>query len=118
MKTTNFSIKQSLSDLKPALETRVKDYKKLRKNDYSGVMRIDYLRAEYRLRRMIFRTEKTLFNKRTEDLPDENRIKSIEKTLDGLNEVHQEMVTQHQEIIALKNENQLLKERIKYHGIK
>lgn len=115
--TTNLSIKKLQSGFSKEIQERMKEYNTLKHNDYASVMHLEYLRAENMIRRMIMRSEKTLLKKRNEDLPNDNAIKSIEETLSNLTHCYSELVGQQLKITCLENENRLLKEKLKYHGL-
>lgn len=76
------------------------------------LLRIETQKAEYELRQIINRTERTLIDEQGKDLPNQNRIDSVHKTYNSLLFIWRRMMKQSARIVELENEVKLLKERL------
>ena len=76
------------------------------------LLRIEMQKAEYELRQIINRTERTLIDEQGKDLPNQVRIDSVHKTYNSLLFIWRRMMKQTSRIVELENEVKRLKERI------
>jgi len=75
------------------------------------LLRIEMQKAEYELRQIINRTERTLIDEQGKDLPNQIRIDSVHKTYNSLLFIWRRMMKQGARITELENEVKRLKER-------
>ena len=102
------SIKQTIQ------EETIKAKEQLNRSGFDDglVLKVEMQKAEYELRQIINRTEKTLITEQSQDLPNQNRIKSVEKTYNSLLFIWRRMMKQSARIVELENEVKRLKERV------
>ena len=80
--------------------------------DNGMVLKVEMQKAEYELRQIINRTEKTLVTEQGQDLPNQKRIDSVHKTYNSLLFIWRRMMKQSARIVELENEVKRLKERV------
>lgn len=109
-----FSEGTGMLSIKKLMEEEVKFAKVLLedKGFDSGVfLNIEIQKAEYELRQIINRTEKTLIAEQGRDLPNQKRIDSVHKTYNSLLFIWRRMMKQSARITELEQEVKRLKER-------
>lgn len=95
-----------------SLVNKDETYKLLNRNEQDDdlLLRIEMQKAEYELRQIINRTERTLIDEQGKDLPNQVRIDSVHKTYNSLLFIWRRMMKQSARIVELENEVKRLKE--------
>lgn len=110
-----FSEGIGMLSIKKLMEEEVKFAKILLEDkgfDNGVFLKIEMQKAEYELRQIINRTERTLIDEQGKDLPNQNRIDSVYKTYNSLLFIWRRMMKQSARIVELENEVKRLKERV------
>jgi hypothetical protein len=100
------------------LETEMLSIKEMMVNiglDPEFILHLEYKKSAYYLSQLIHRTEKTLIDIQKQEGMEvlSERQKSVQKTLNQLIFAHNKIVEMEGIIYKLKNENELLNERLK-----
>lgn len=82
------------------------------------VLEVEYRKAIYYLEQIIFTTEKTLITLQEQDLPNQQRIESVEKTLNRLCLAWGNMNKLNSKVKELEEENRMLKAKFEHFKIK
>ncbi len=110
-----FSEGTGMLSIKKLMEEEVKFAKVLLEDkgfDNGVFLKIETQKAEYELRQIINRTEKSLIKEQSQDLPNQVRIDSVHKTYNSLLFIWRRIMKQGARIVELENEVKLLKERV------
>lgn len=108
------SIKELKAKAKVELDDELLTYCKSKGMDFSYVLKMEYARTEIYLKNMVFRSEKALMDCQAEDLPNENRIKSLEQTYNRLLFIYEKFTQMDLKIKELETENQMLKDKFDF----
>jgi glycerophosphoryl diester phosphodiesterase len=109
-----FAESKGILSIKKLMEEEVKFAKILLEDkgfDNGVFLNIEIQKAEYELRQIINRTERTLIDEQGKDLPNQVRIDSVHKTYNSLLFIWRRMMKQTARIVELENEVKRLKER-------
>lgn len=86
--------------------------------DTNNVLEIEYRKAKFYLERVIFTTEKTLITLQNAEEQNQQRIESVERTLNRLCFAWGQITKQESRIKELESENKMLKDKFEFFKIK
>jgi glycerophosphoryl diester phosphodiesterase len=108
-----FSEGTGMLSIKKLMEEEVKFAKVLLEDkgfDNGVFLKIETQKAEYELRQIINRTERTLIDEQGKDLPNQVRIDSVHKTYNSLLFIWRRMMKQSARIVTKRRSKELRKE--------
>lgn len=109
-KTTMESIKEALQESKENLL----EYTTKKGLDSKWILEIEYRKTIHWLKEIFFRTEKTLMDLQAEELPNQKRIESVEKTYNRITFIYGAFNKMDARVKELEVENEMLKQKFEY----